>query len=300
MKKLSLSSKSELKLSEIILGLWRLQPISAGEVTGLINYALDLGITSIDEADIYGNYKSQQYFGQALKKDPSLRQKIEIVSKCDIIIPGSKFSKTGIGFYNSSEKHILASVDQTLTDIHTDYLDLLLIHRPDMLMDPEVIDSAFQKLHKDGKVKYFGVSNFTPSQFEMLSKKMETPLITNQVEFSVLHYQPVYDGTFDNAIMHGMKPMYWSPFAGGELFTGDSAQIKAVKKELTAIGEELGGVSIDKIALAWIMKHPVQGFTIIGTSKKERIKSAVEALDISLTNEQWYRILIASQGNPMP
>lgn len=300
MKKVLVASHSDLRLSEIILGLWRLQDIPGNEIQDLLNFAIESGITSIDEADIYGGYKSQQYFGRALKAEPSLRQQLEIISKCDIILPGSRFSKSGIGFYDSSEKHILHSVEQTLTDLGTDYLDLLLIHRPDMLMDPAIIDAAFQKLLQSGKVRHFGVSNFTPSQYDLLAQKMETPLVTNQIELSVLNYQPVYDGTLDSAMIHGVKPMIWSPLAGGTLFTGSSEQVNRVKKEMQQIAEELGGISIDKLAYSWILKHPAQALPVIGTLKIDRIQSAVEALDISLTNEQWYRILIASQGHPMP
>jgi predicted oxidoreductase len=300
MEKIKVARHSELELSELILGFWRLKPLDANEVIQLINHALSLGITSIDEADIYGNYQSQTYLGRALKEQPSLRDKIQIISKAGIVLPGSGFSKSGIGFYDTTEKHLLRSVDQSLNDLHTDYLDLLLIHRPDVLMDPKVIDGAFQKLKQQGKVKHFGVSNFTPSQFELLSSQMETPLVTNQIEWSVLHHEPVYDGSLDSAIINGLRPMIWSPLGGGQLFTGNTLQQTTVRQVMMEIAEELGGISLDQLALAWILKHPAKALPVIGTLKPERISSAAKAFEVKMSNEQWYRILIASQGAPMP
>jgi predicted oxidoreductase len=300
MEKVKVARHSDLELSELILGFWRLKSLDANEVIQLINHALSLGITSIDEADIYGNYQSQTYLGRALKEQPSLRDKIQIISKGGIVLSGSRFSKSGIGYYDTSEKHLLQSVEQSLKDLHTGYLDLFLIHRPDMLMDPQVIDEAFQKLKQQGKVKHFGVSNFTPSQFELLSSQMETPLVTNQIEWSVLHHQPVYDGSLDSALIKGIRPMIWSPQGGGQLFTGNTPQQTEVRKVMMEIAEELGGIPLDQLALAWILKHPVKALPVIGTLKPERISSAVKSFEVKMSNEQWYRILIASQGAPMP
>lgn len=300
MEKVKVARQCELELSELILGFWRLKPLEASEVIHLIHHALSLGISSIDEADIYGNYQSQTYLGRALKEQPSLRDKIQIISKGGIVRSDSRFSKSGIGFYDTSEKHLFRSVDQSLSDLHTDYLDLLLIHRPDVLMDPQVIDGAFQKLNQQGKVKHFGVSNFTPSQFELLSSQMETPLVTNQIEWSVLHHEPVYDGSLDSAIKYGIRPMIWSPLGGGQLFTGNSPQQTTVRKVMMEIAEELGGISLDQLALAWILKHPAKALPVIGTLNPERISSAAKAFEVNMSSEQWYRILIASQGAPMP
>ena len=289
-----------IKLSKIALGLWRLQDITASKVLSLIHYAIDLGITSIDQADIYGDYDSQQFFGRALKADKSLRQKLQIVSKAGIILPNSTFSKTGIGHYNTSAQHIVKSVDNTLADLGTDYIDLLLIHRPDPLMHPNELDEVFHKLKQQGKVNYFGVSNFTPSQFDMLKSNMDTPLVTNQVEFSVLQTNPLYDGTFDNCIQHNIKPMIWSPLGGGALFDNSNNATDDIRSVLLDVGNELGGKTIDMIALAWIMMHPSNPVTVIGTLKPERIALSAEASLLKLSKEQWFRILIAAQGHSMP
>jgi predicted oxidoreductase len=293
------TSSSRIQLSDIVLGLWRLNDISGKETASIINYAIDLGINSVDEADIYGGYKSQTYLGRALREDKELRSKIQIISKAGIILPNSDFSKSSIGYYDTSEEHIIRSVEQTLKDLGTDYLDLLLIHRPDFLMHPQALDATFQKLKKQGKVLHFGVSNFTASQFEMLSQTMETPLETNQVEFSVLNVNALNNGIFDQCIKNSMSPMIWSPLGGGALFSNQDDKTQALRKVLTEIGEELGGVSIDKVALAWIMKHPANPSTVVGTLKPERIKIATEALSLKLSQEQWYRILIVAQGHSM-
>jgi len=290
---------TEINLSKIVLGLWRLGDITTSEILKLINFAIENGVSSIDQADIYGGYKSQEYFGRALKKDKTLRKRIEIISKTGIILPGSTFSKTGIGYYNTSEKHITQSVDNTLRDLGTDYIDLLLLHRPDSLLHPEELDMTFQKLKNQGKVLHFGVSNFLPSQFDMLQQNIKTKLVTNQIEFSVLHIDPLFDGTFDNCIKNQISPMIWSPLAGGNLFTKQDEKTIRVRDLLTKISEELGYLTIDKVALAWIMKHPSNPATIVGTLKPDRIKAAVEAAEIELTVEQWYRILIEAQGHPM-
>lgn len=293
-------SNNGLKLSKLVLGLWRLQDLPANQILSLIHNAIDLGITSVDEADIYGGYTSQKFFGRALKSDKSLRQKLQIISKAGIIIPDSPLSKIGIGYYNTSKQHIINSVEDTLKDLGTDYIDLLLIHRPDPLMYPNEIDDAFQKLLTQGKVKHFGVSNFTPSQFDMLKERMETSLVTNQVEFSVMKPDSLFDGTFDNCIKNRIKPMIWSPLGGGSLFDKSNADAENIRNVLLEIGSELGGATIDMVALAWIMMHPSEPITVIGTLKPERMKLAAESQLLKLSKEQWFRILIASQGHSMP
>lgn len=288
------------ELSKLILGLWRLQDLKSSEIEHIINTSLDLGITTIDQADIYGNYKSQVYFGKLLQEKPSIRQKIQIVSKAGIVLGNSKYSQSGIGFYNTSKKHLIHSVNNTLLDLNTDCIDLLLIHRPDPLMNPEELDETFYELKKTGKVQHFGVSNFTPTQFDMLKKQMETPLVTNQIEFSPLYINPLFDGTFDNCIKNDISPMIWSPMAGGNIFNDNSEKTTKIRTVLHEIAKETNSESIDQVILAWIMMHPSKPFTIIGTLKTERIKSAVKSLSIKLTKEQWFRILIATQGQPVP
>jgi predicted oxidoreductase len=294
-----MSTKKKFKLSKLVLGLWRLPNSTDTEVLSIVNSAIELGITSVDQADIYAGYQSQEFFGRALRKDKTLRKKSQLISKTGIILPNSTFTKSGIGFYSTSEKHIIQSIENSLSQMGTDYLDLLLIHRPDVLMQPADLDATMQRLKKQGKVLHFGVSNFSASQFDMVRKTVETPLVTNQVEFSVMHLNPLFDGTFDNCIQHNINPMIWSPLGGGNLFSATDAKTIELRKVLSEIGEEVGGASLDQVALAWILKHPSNPNTVIGTLKPERIKLAAEALNLDLSREQWYRILIAAQGHPM-
>ena len=211
--------------------------------------------------------------------------------------PNSNYS---VNFYDTSHNHIIESVNQSLKDLGTDYLDFLLIHRPDQLMSPYHIDETFLELKNAGKVLNFGVSNFTAPQVDMMRACMETPLAINQIEFSALHTAPLFNGTLDQCIQHQIGPLAWSPLGGGRLFTGTDSQSVRVREELVRIGNDLGGVGIDAIALAWLLKHPSQVCPIIGTLKPERIQSAVKALSIELSNEQWYKILVESQGHPVP
>ncbi|MFP4556351.1 MAG: aldo/keto reductase family oxidoreductase [Bacteroidales bacterium] len=290
----------KLNISRIILGYWRLQDISVKEIIRLLNTSLDAGINTIDQADIYGNYTSQSILGRAFLADKNLRKMFKIIGKAGIVLNSKPKSGYKINFYDTSRKHIVESVNQTLKDLGTDYLDCLLIHRPDQLMNPYEIDSTFQELMKEGKVLHFGVSNFTPSQFNMMQSSMKTSLEFNQVEFSALHFKPLLDGVLDQCLQMQIIPLAWSPLAGGKIFTGTDEQSVSVRATMEDIASEFGGYSLDAIALAWLLKHPSKVHPIIGTMKVKRIKSAVEALNVNLSTEQWYRILTASQGHAVP
>jgi len=195
----------------------------------------------------------------------------------------------------------MASVDRSLEQLHTDYIDILLIHRPDILMNPAEIAATFARLFRQGKVKYFGVSNFTPSQFELLQSYF--PLITNQVEASILHHEPFQDGTFDQCMRHKIRPTCWSPLGGGRLFKEPEkdtpeafvAQQKRIKAVTDTLCEKYSATA-DQILLAWLLKHPARLLPILGTSKVERIQSALDASEIDLTHEEWYELCQASTG----
>ncbi len=288
--------------SRIIHGLWRLADWgkSQGEVVELIETCVELGITTFDHADIYGGYTCEELFGPALAASSIKRESIQLVTKCGIKLLSPKRPEHKMKCYDTSPNHILHSVDNSLKNLHTDYIDLLLIHRPDPLMDAEEVAKAFSTLKESGKVLHFGVSNFTPDQFELLLSKMDFPLVTNQVEYSVLNMDVQDDGTLDLCQRVGIRPMAWSPFAGGRLFNEQSEQAARVRDALKAIGSEMGGASIDQTALAWIMRHPAEFLPILGTGKIERIKAAVETLDLSMMVEQWFFIWQASKGHEVP
>ncbi len=219
-----------------------------------LQQALELGITTIDQADIYGNYQSEALLGEALALAPQLRAQLQIVTKCGIKLVSEQRPAHQIQHYDTSRAHIIASAENSLRNMHIDAIDLLLIHRPDPLMDADEIAEAFQILQQSGKVKHFGVSNFTPSQFELLHARF--PLVTNQIELSLLHMQALQDGTLDQCQRLRIAPMIWSALAGGRLLNDDTAQGQRVRATLDGIAQELG-VAPTTVALAWIFQHPV-------------------------------------------
>ena len=272
---------------------------SPQDTVGWIESALDLGITTFDHADIYGLYTNEARFGEALAIDPSLRDKMELVSKCDICLVCDERPEYRINHYNTTPEHIITSVEKSLTNLRTDYLDLVLLHRPDPLMNADATADAFNKLVKDGKVNYVGVSNFTPSQIDLLQSRLERPLVTNQVECSLHHYAPLFDGTLDQAQKHRISPMFWSPFSGGKLFTGDDEQSHRIQSALAPLREKYSA-STAQLALAWLMKLPCNGVPVMGTGKTERLREAAESVGLELERQDWFTLLVASQGHPVP
>lgn len=270
------------------------------DLVGWIEACLEMGLTTFDHADIYGGYTNEARFGAALKESPALRERIQLVTKCNIMLPAAERSEIKFHYYDSSKSHILASVDRSLKNLNSDYLDLLLIHRLDVLMDGEDVAAAMQELKKSGKVLQFGVSNFRPSLFELLQSRLDFALITNQVEFSVLHLDPLNDGTFDQAQQLRFAPMAWSPVTGGDFFDQDTDQKRRLYKKLSEIGKELGGASVDQVMIAWILRHPANILPVMGTGKLERLNAAVEAEKLVLSREQWYRVWVASTGHEVP
>jgi predicted oxidoreductase len=265
-----------------------------------INGCLERGVTVFDHADIYGDYTCENLFGEALRLDPALRKRMRIVTKCGIKLVSPNRPAHLVKHYDSSLKHIVASVDNSLRALATDRIDLLLIHRPDPLMDADEAAGALAQLRRAGKVLEVGVSNFSPSQVEMLASRMDVPLAANQVEFSVLHSDPLFDGTLDQCQRLGMAPMAWSPLAGGRLLQDTQERTLAVHAALQAIGEELGGARPEQVAIAWITAHPAKIVPVLGTGSLERIANAVAATRLALERQQWYRILTAILGHPVP
>ena len=256
---------------------------------------VDLGITTLDIAAIYGGGQAETLLGDALALNPPLREKVQIITKCGIGTWG-----TSLYHYDSSKAHILWSVDQSLIKLRTDRIDVLLIHRPDPLMDADEVAEAYTELRQSGKVLHFGVSNFTSSQFELLASRLSLPLVTNEVEFSVLHLETYDDGTLDLCQRLRISPLAWSPLGGGRLFREESERAERLRLELQAVGIERGGASMDQVALAWILKHPARIIPILGTGTIDRVKSAARAEAIELSREQYFRIWTASTGTRLP
>ncbi|AYB30482.1 aldo/keto reductase [Chryseolinea soli] len=277
--------------SRIVVGAWRWN-IAVETVAQLIHKALDMGMTTFDHADIYGDHSNEEIFGRVLKQDPGLRQKMEIVSKCGIKFPSAKRPESWVKHYDTSKKHIVWSAENSLKMLGTDRLDLLLIHRPDPLLDPEAVAEAFSLLRQSGKVLHFGVSNFTPSQFEMLQSYLSFPLVTNQLEISITHHSPLFDGHVDVLMKHRVAPMAWSPLGGGSLMDQHLEQIFSKAPAYQATPAQL--------SLAWLLRHPASIFPVIGTTKPERVAESAKATDIHLDVQDWFEMLKAVQGREMP
>lgn len=289
-------------ISSIIHGYWRCADwkLSTKELNILINQVIDLGINTFDHADIYGNYSCEKLFGDALAINKEIRNKIKIITKCGIKPVSNKFPDRNIKTYDYSKNHLISSVEQSLINFRTDTIDLLLLHRPSPLLNPEEVAEAFSELKRAGKVLQFGVSNFNSNEFEMLDSIVETKLITNQLELSAFHLAHFNNGTLNSLQKNNRIPMAWSPLAGGKIAISVDEKGKRISKVLNEIAWELNCTTPEIIALAWLFKHPSKIIPILGSSKIERIRMATNALDIKLSNEQWFRIYNASSGVDLP
>jgi predicted oxidoreductase len=292
----------ETAVSPIVAGMMNLAAwnLSTAQTGDFIKQCLDIGVTTFDHADIYGGYTCEEIFGRALAADPGLRPKMQLISKCGIQLLSPNRPNVYVKHYNTSRDHIIASAERSLRNLHTDYLDLLLIHRPDPLMDADAVAEAFSQLREAGKVRHFGVSNFTPWQFDLLASRLDFPLVANQVEFSVMHLEPLHDGVFDQCQRLGVTPMAWSPLGGGAIFHSDEARARRLRDALEQVGEEMGGAGVDQAALAWLMAHPGGVIPVLGTGKIERLERAVAAANMTLTRQQWFTIWEASAGHEVP
>ena len=286
-------------LSNIVAGVWRAREwgLDAQGLAGWMSQALDLGITSFDHADIYGGYTVEPMFGAAFAQAPGLRERVQLVTKCGIKLVSPQRPGHAAKSYDSSRAHVLASVDASLQALRTDRIDLLLMHRPDLLMDPEQLADTFRHLLAAGKVLSFGVSNHTPTQLAMLRKRH--PLVTNQIEFSALQMRALADGTLEQCVDLGLRPMIWSPLGGGRLFDGGDAQAARVWGVLQELSWK-HGVAVTSIAYAWIMRHPSRPIPVTGTGRVQALGEAVAALKVRLSAEDWYRVWQASIGYELP
>ena len=274
--------------------------LSAKKMLDHIMSIIDLGITTFDHADIYGGYTCESLFGNALKQKSSIRNQIQIISKCGIQLVSENRPKTYVKHYNTTYDHIVSSVENSLKNLHTDYLDVLLIHRPDPIMKYEEIAEAFYQLSKEGKVRYFGVSNFSPQQFRTLQSHLDLSLATNQIEISLECLDAFQNGTLDFLTEQRVPPMAWSPLAGGRIFQPEDERSFRIQSKLQQLISQGIAKSMDQLLLAWLLHHPSGIIPVIGTGKPERIKSAMEAYKIDLSIQQWFDLWSASTGKPVP
>ncbi|MGB0892057.1 MAG: aldo/keto reductase [Flavobacteriaceae bacterium] len=282
------------KKSKIIIGCmnwgnWG-KHFSTKEQLEMIEFCVDNGNTTFDHADIYGDYTTESEFGQAFIKSGIDREKIQLISKCGIQLVGiSRNNK--IKHYNYSKDYIVWSAEQSLKNLKTDYLDTFLLHRPSALMQPDEIAEAISHLKESGKIKQFGVSNFIPSQVDLIANKIDVSV--NQIEFSLTQHKAAKNETLDQMLLNNIEPMCWSPL--GNVFKEENKQTIRIKKKIKILSKKYA-ISEDAILLSWILKHPANVSPVIGTTNKERIINANKALDIQLDLEDWFALLTESQG----
>ena len=299
-------SGTDLNVSNIVLGCMRLQERTQKETDELIKESVEMGINYFDHADIYGGGKCEEIFGTVLKENPYLRDKIYVQTKCGI----------RKGFFDFSKEHIINSVESSLKRLNTDYIDTLLLHRPETLCEPEEVCEAFCQLEKQGKVRYFGVSNQNPMQIELLSKFLPQKIVFNQLQLS-LKFTPMIDsglnvnmeneaavnrdgGILDYCRLKEITIQPWSPFQYG-FFEGvflDNEKFPELNKAVDELCEKYN-VSNTAMAIAWILRHPAKMQPIIGTTNLNRVKDIVKASDIKLTRQEWYKLYL-SAGNILP
>lgn len=287
-----------LEFSRLIYGMWRVgddTDTSPAYVEKKINACLEQGITTFDQADIYGGYAAEAVLGGALKANPALRNSMEIVTKCDIVAPMGRYADAKVKYYDTSRTHIERSVENSLTDMGIETIDLLLIHRPDPLMDHHETGAALDDLVKSGKIRNVGVSNFRPWDWELLQSAMSNKLVTNQVEISLKEISPFTNGDLAFHQRLGTKLMVWSPLGGGDLISQDS-------KLGDVMDEIAGSFGVDRsaVAVAFLLAHPAQLLPVMGTNNLDRIAKISDALKVKLDRETWYRLYEAALGNEVP
>jgi predicted oxidoreductase len=263
------------------------------EYRQLIDECLENGITSFDHADIYGDYSTEAEFGEALKHRSSIRGQIQLITKCGIQLKTDPRQQYLIKSYNTSRDHIIASVEYSLRSLNTDHIDVLLIHRPDPLMNPAEVADAIDHLKNQGKILQFGVSNFLPQQTDVLRRFLRVDY--NQLEISILNHFPFTNGVLDHCLQHNITPMAWAPLGGGIMNDDSHPRYRSIIAAANVLAEKYN-TGINQVFIAYLLKHPSGIIPVLGTTKIERLKQAREALSISLSREDWFKLYIASTG----
>ncbi len=289
---------SGLSFSRIVYGMWRIgddADTSPNHVQAKIEACLAQGITTMDQADIYGGYTAEAILGGGLRQNPTLRDKIEIVTKCGIVAPAGRHSSARVKHYDTSAKHITESVETSLRDMSTDRIDLLLIHRPDPMLDPEETGEALDALVASGKVRSVGVSNFRPWDFSLLQSNMTEELVTNQIEISLAETSPFTNGDLAYLQERDLPIMAWSPLGGGSLMSGEGALAEALER----IAQEH---SVDKaaVAVAWLLKHPAKILPVMGTNNLSRIATISDAEKVEMDRQTWFELYTLANGREVP
>ncbi|GAK91658.1 oxidoreductase [Nonlabens ulvanivorans] len=288
----------QLEISRIVLGIWRLLDwnMSDQQLLTYLKQSIEAGVTTFDHADIYGDYECEAGFGKTLQLEPSLRSQMQLITKCGIKLKSSKFPDRRVKYYDYSKKYIIQQVEQSLKNLNTDYIDVLLLHRPSPFFNPNEVAAAFDELKTSGKVNHLGVSNFTPVQFESLQSYIKEPLVTNQIEISPGQLEHFENGNLDYLIEKRVSPMAWSPLGGGSLLNPQDEKSMRIHDAIARVAAQIEETDLSKVIYAWTLMHPSHIIPVIGTGKIERLKTAVAALDSRLSLEQWFDIYTASLG----
>ena len=292
---------SDLSLSRLAYGVWRLSEAadtSAPAVAARIQACLDQGITTFDHADIYGGYSCEALFGAALRAQPGLKARMEIVTKCDIMLLSDQRPDNRVKHYDTSSAHVQASVERSLHNIGVDTIDLLLIHRPDPLMDHHALGACLDGLIQSGKVRAAGVSNFMPWDLDLLQSAMKNRLLTNQIEISLMQTRGFVDGQIAHAQRLGLPVMAWSPLGGGRLFGQEAAalRLRPVLQRIAAAQ----GVDETAVAIAWLLHHPARIIPVLGTNDMQRIARMQDALRVTLDRQTWFELYSLANGVEVP
>lgn len=287
---------------EFALGYWRLNEwgMNSQALLAFIEQHIELGISTVDHAALYGNPSCEQLFGDAIHINPSLRKQLQIVTKCGINVQAPGYQGKCVNHYDSSASAIIASVEESLRRLRTDHIDVLLLHRPDYLLDAEAVAACFSELKAAGKVLQFGVSNYSVEQFKLLQAAWGEPLVTNQVEINPINLDILDSGVLEQAQRLYRRPMAWSCLAGGRLFNDDSERAQRLRATLQDIAHEIGAASIEQVVYAWVRRLPSRPIPILGTGNIERARLALGSQSLLMNHEQWCRIWIASKGHNLP
>ncbi|MCB1121310.1 MAG: aldo/keto reductase [Verrucomicrobiae bacterium] len=290
------------EFSRMVFGTWRFLDgnLTTQDINRRLNRCVELGITTIDTAEIYGLYEVEAAVGKALALSPDLKKQIEIVTKAGIYVPNHRNPERKVAYYNATGSQFTRSLETSLELLGVEQIDLLLVHRPDWLTGIDETSDGLNHLLATGKIRNAGVSNYTPSKFQALNSRMEQPLVTNQVEFHLLHMDPIYDGTFDQCQELRVKPMAWSPMAGGRLFDQSNEAAQRLAKTAKELSAKYNGATLEQLAYAWIMAHPSSPLPILGTNRLERIDSAAASIDLKLDREDWYALWTSAKGHGIP
>ena len=290
------------KFSKIIPGVmnwgqWGAK-LNTSQMAKLINDCCEIGATTFDQADIYGGHTTEEEWGKAFAESGISRERIQLITKCGIMMPSDRKPHIKQKHYDTSQGHIIRSVDNSLKNLQTEYLDMLLIHRPSPIMDPDEIMKAIDQLKSSGKVRYFGVSNFTPSQMLLINSTCD--LLANQIEISLFELSAFLDGTLDNCMLYGLMPMAWSPLGGGQLFSPTSSvELLAKRERLNKVAEKYDW-SLDEMVYLFLLHHPAHIRPVVGSSKIERIKVAVDSTHTIISDAHWFEIWTAAMGAEVP